>query len=113
MRLISFFLTTQQFLDGTKDVTRRLGWNNLKPGERLMAVRKAQGLKKGEHPERLGEIVVGDVRREPLNAITAQECVREGFPSMSPQEFVEMFRRHMKCAPDAIVNRIEFRRVPK
>ena len=46
--MISFSLTTPQFRDGTKDVTRRLGWTFLKPGDRLCAVVKAMGLKKGE-----------------------------------------------------------------
>jgi hypothetical protein len=39
MRNMSFFLTTAQFLDGTKDVTRRKGWRFLKPGDRFMAWR--------------------------------------------------------------------------
>lgn len=47
MRIMSFALTEQQLMDGTKTVTRRVGWANLKPGDRLTAVRKAMGLKKG------------------------------------------------------------------
>lgn len=30
MRLLSFALTTPQFLDGSKDVTRRMGWRRNK-----------------------------------------------------------------------------------
>jgi hypothetical protein len=111
MRLISFFLTTRQFLDGSKDVTRRLGWKNVKPGDRLMAVRKAQGLKKGEHPEKLGEIEVVASARIPLWAITVYDCAREGFPNLSPEGFISMFREHMGCRRNRIVTRIEFRKV--
>lgn len=111
MRLISFFLTTPQFKDGTKDVTRRLGWLNLKPGTRLMAVRKAQGLKKGEKVERLGEIEVLSVVREPLHWITEEDCKREGFPEMGPQDFISMFCKHMNVTATDIVTRIEFRKV--
>ena len=111
MRLISFFLTTPQFLDGTKDVTRRLGWKHLKPGDRLMAVRKSQGRKKGEPVERLGEIEVKSVYFEPLDAIDREDCRREGFPEMGPLDFVQMFCKHMGCEPSREVTRIEFCKV--
>ncbi len=111
MRLISFYLTTPQFLDGSKDVTRRLGWKNVKPGDRLKAVRKAQGLKRGEHPEVLGEIEVVSVRREPLYEIDSADCKREGFPEMHPDAFVRMFCEHMGCKESDQVTRIEFRRL--
>lgn len=89
MRNISFALTEQQFIDGSKNVTRRLGWLKLKPGDRLMGVRKAMGLKPGEQIVRLGEIEVISVRREPLRAMTDdvdygfEECIREGFGNPS------------------------------
>jgi len=111
MRSISFALTTRQFLDGTKDVTRRLGWKTLKAGDRLRAVEKAMGLKKGEHPVVLGVIEVVSVRREPLMTITTDDVVREGFPGLRPYEFVKMFMAHMGCRPDDDVTRIEFRKV--
>ena len=47
MRNMSFALTEAQLLDGTKTVTRRLGWTMLKPGDHFRAVRKAMGLRKG------------------------------------------------------------------
>jgi hypothetical protein len=59
MRNISFSLTEEQFLDGSKDITRRLGWANLKPGDRLMGCRKCMGLRPGESIVRL---VAGDVK---------------------------------------------------
>lgn len=111
MRSISFALTTEQFLNGTKDVTRRLGWANLKPGTRLMGCRKCMGLKPGEALERLRVIEVVSVRREPLEDIGtyAADCRREGFPDLTPLEFVQMFCRHMQREPETIVTRIEFR----
>lgn len=111
MRNISFSLTTAQFRDGTKDVTRRLGWAFLKAGDRLNAVVKAMGLKKGEHPESLGVIEVVSVRRERLVDIASGDCRREGFPELSPPDFVEMFCRHMRVEPTVEVTRIEFRKV--
>lgn len=111
MRNMSFSMTEPQFLDDSKDVTRRLGWENLKPGTRLMAVRKAMGLKPGEKVVKLGEIEVVSVRREPLNAITQDDCRREGFPDMTPDQFVTMFSNAMRVCKDRTVTRIEYRRV--
>ena len=111
MRSLSFALTERQFLDGTKDVTRRLGWKTLNPGDRLRAVRKAMGLKRGEHPVVLGVIEVVSVRREPLWPIDQADVIREGFPRMTPMEFVKMFCEHMDCPSDTEVTRIEFRKV--
>jgi len=117
-RNISFALTTPQFLDDTKDVTRRLGWLDLEDGDELMAVEKAQGLKKGEKVNRLGRIRVHP-RREMLDRMTAdeaygrEECRREGFPQMSPAEFVAFFcRTHKGCTPGTVITRIEYERLP-
>lgn len=111
MRNISFALTEKQFLDGTKDVTRRLGWKNLKPGDRLMAVRKGMGLKPGEKVVRLGEIEVVSVSREPVGLIEESDVIREGFPDLKPSEFTAMFCQHMKCTEWEMVTRIEFKRI--
>lgn len=115
MRNISFALTTEQFKNRTKTVTRRLGWRRLNVGDRLMGCVKCMGLKPWEKLERLGEIVVLGVRREPLARMILEPCAygladvcAEGFPEMSPTEFVEMFCRHMKCTPETFVTRIEF-----
>ena len=110
MRNISFALTEPQFLDGSKTVTRRMGWTFLKAGDRLRAVRKSMGLKRGEHPVVLGEIEVVSVGRERLNCIDGFDVAREGF-TMTPAEFIAFFCRHMGCPADQIVTRIEFRRV--
>jgi len=134
MRLMSFALTTAQLLDGSKTVTRRVGWANLKPGDRLKAVRKAMGLKPGEKVDVLAEIEVVSVRRERLDFINKTDCIAEGFPHLTPGQFVEMFCKHMSIThpdegvwsdvdqewkrrprpvrPDDQVTRIEFRVVP-
>ncbi len=117
MRNMSFFLTTSQFLDGSKDVTRRLGWKSLKKGDRVMAVEKGQGIKKGGLV-RLGVIEVVHVRRELLSRLETDpaygmsEAVREGFPSMDGRAFVGMFCEHNGCLPGHEVTRIQFQRVP-
>lgn len=113
MRNMSFSMTERQLLDGTKTVTRRLGWTFLKPGDRLRAVRKSRGLKKGESVHVLGVIEVVSVRRERLGVMMTEPaaCSLEGFHDLSPLEFIRMFCRAMKCQPSTIVTRIEFRRV--
>lgn len=111
MRRISFALTEQQFLDGSKDVTRRLGWRNVVPGQELLAVRKAMGLRKGERQHVLGPIRVKSVRFEPLSRITQEDCAREGFPNMTPTVFVTFFCGANGCKPDTEVTRIEFQRL--
>ena len=107
-RMISFMLTTPQFKARTKTVTRRLGWWFLRGGETLTGVEQSQGIKKGEHVVRLGDITVKSVSHEPLNTITQSDVIREGFPDMTPAEFVAFFCAHNKCAQDVMVNRIEF-----
>lgn len=112
MRSISFSLTTAQFLDGSKDVTRRVGWRWLKAGDELRAVEKAMGLKRGEKQVVLGIIRVRSVTAEPLDTITRKECRREGFPELTPAAFMAMFCKANQCSPDVMVRRIEFERVP-
>lgn len=120
MRNISFSLTTEQVRNHTKTVTRRLGWNNVKPGELLQACVKCQGIKKGQHPEKICVIRVKSVNRERLDSININgnlssynrcplcECRDEGFPGMFPGEFIRMFCDHNGCNPDDLVTRIEF-----
>ena len=112
MRNMSFDYTTQQIQDRSKTVTRRLGWLRLKPGDRIAACKKCMGLKKGEKVERLAELRIVSVRREPLCYILDQgfaECAREGFPHMEPEQFVGFFcRYHRGCEPSTEITRIEF-----
>ncbi len=109
-RNMSFFLTQQQLADRTKDVTRRRGtyWTSLAPGDLLYAVEKTQGLAKGEQLKRLALIRVVSTRAEPLDAIDAADVAREGFPELTPAQFVAMFCRNMHTEPGDEVTRIEF-----
>lgn len=107
-RNMSFALTTEQFKNRTKTVTRRTGWKFLKAGDLVMGCKKCMGLKPGEQIERLGLIRIINVRREPLNAITFDDVVKEGFPGKTPHLFVGMFCAHMGGNCDQDVTRIEF-----
>jgi hypothetical protein len=111
-RNMSFAMTTRQFIDQSKTVTRRFGWGFLKPGDIVCGVKKAMGLKAGESIERLGLIRIISTRWEPLNQITADDVIREGFPDWSPDQFVDMLVRHYKIQPNKPVNRIEFEHLP-
>lgn len=120
MRNMSFSLTTDQIRAGTKTVTRRLGWLNLKPGELVSPVLKGMGLKPGEKIQRLrAPIRIVSVRRERLDRMTTEwdygfeECANEGFADHPtrrfPFEFVAMFcATHKGCVPSTEVTRIEF-----
>ena len=107
-RNMSFAMTTAQFIARTKTVTRRFGWLFLLPGDVVCGVKKGMGLKKGEQMKRLGHILIVSTRSEPLNTITKEDCVKEGFPELDPAEFVDMLCVHYKCQPSAIINRIEY-----
>lgn len=108
MRNISFSMTTQAFKDHRKTVTRRIGWAEVKPGDVLMGIEKGQGLKKGERVVRLGKICVVGARWEPLDCIDQADVIREGFPGMTPEQFIQMFCKHNKWEPGKDVRRIEF-----
>lgn len=110
-RAMSFWLTEAAFKDGTKDVTRRLGWSTLARGDVLKAVRKAQGLRAGERQELLGLIRVVSTRRERLDAITLDEVRREGFAGKTPADFIRLFCEANRCEPSTVVTRIEFERL--
>jgi hypothetical protein len=106
---MSFALTTEQVRNRTKTVTRRLGSRTAKVGELRQPVVKGMGLKKGEKVTKInGPICFTDVRPEPVDAITPEDVVREGFPGMTPAEFIEFFCRHNRCPPSTVVTRIEF-----
>lgn len=120
MRNMSFALTTDQIMEGTKTVTRRLGWLNLQPGQQIRPVRKCMGLRPGEKLDVLRDpLTIVGVRREPLRAMLDDaaygwlECSLEGFGQHPdyhvPHGFVAMFcATHKGCTPETIVTRIEF-----
>jgi hypothetical protein len=112
---MSFSATTEQIRKRTKTVTRRLGWESLKPGDLVQAVEKAQGLKKGEKVVKLAVLRIVSNRREQLDRLLEVwyaegrlEVEREGFPGVSVQGFIEMFCKLNRCLACRMVNRIEF-----
>lgn len=107
-RNMSFALTTPQFLDRSKTVTRRQGWWFLKPGDVLCGVEKGMGLKRGEKIKRLGYIRVVSVRSEALYMIEQSDVVKEGFLEMTPEAFTAFYAKHNNIKVTDIVNRIEF-----
>jgi len=110
MRNWSFFLTTDQVRRRVKTVTRRKPSRGLpKVGELRQPVVKMQGIPKGGHVEKVGGPVrVLDVRLEPLDAITPEDCRLEGFPAMQPADFVAFYRKHNGGRSNQTVARIEF-----
>jgi hypothetical protein len=139
MRNISFSATTEQVRARRKHVTRRFSkrpgsfWKRLIPDERLMAIEKGQGLRRGETVKRIGPIIVLTAEAEPLDEIIREpwrftvperiykqyphaknetfrpcETYLEGFPGMEPKAFVEMFCEPNDCQDDDIITRIIF-----
>lgn len=110
---MSVSLTEPQVRARTKSVTRRMGWAYARPGERLTLCRKVMGRRKGEPLVRIVDVEVVSVRREQLDTITPAEVKAEGFPEMSPAEFVEFFcGTHKGCTPTSEVTRLEWRYLP-
>lgn len=106
---MSFALTTRQVRAREKTVTRRNGWTFAKVGDVVQPVVKCQGIPKGGHVEKIGgPIRFVAVRRERLDAITAEDVEREGFDHLTPAGFVEMYRAANGGAPDQEITRIEF-----
>ncbi len=116
MKNISFSATISQFRARQKHVTRRGNakgptWKNLRPGDQLMGCEKCQGLGKGGKIVKMGAITVLEVSREPLNNILnrpAFETALEGFPELSPAQFIEMFCEMNDCEPETEITRILF-----
>lgn len=109
MANMSFWVTTAQIENETKTVTRRLSWWKIKPGQILQAVKKCQGLKRGERVERLKTIRVTDANPEPLSFVTPSDVIREGFYMMDREEFIAMFMKMHKLKDrDSLIMRIEF-----
>jgi hypothetical protein len=112
-RLMSVALTEDAVRERRKTVTRRLGWANLKPGERLTLCRKVMGRKQRdgsvEPLVRIAEVEVVSVRREVLWSIGPGETALEGFPEMTGGAFVAFFCEAMRCKRDTLVTRIEWR----
>ena len=102
-------MTTEQILNQTKTVTRRNGWKKLMPGDLIQPIEKGMGLRKGEKQVLLGPpIRVISISSQQLHQITQDDCIKEGFPHMSPQDFIQMYMRANKCNRSKVVQRIEY-----
>lgn len=109
-RLMAVSLTESQVRDRTKTVTRRVGWRMLRAGDQITLCRKMMGRRRGEPLARIVDVEVVSVRREPLGAITLGDVALEGFPQMTPAQFVSFFcATHRGCTPGTEVTRIEWR----
>jgi hypothetical protein len=124
-RLMSVAFTEQAVRDRTKTVTRRKGWQMLKPGDRLTLCRKVMGRRPGEPLVRIADVEVVSVERQPLRSIgncvchpwpvnegtySATELEREGFPGMDPDQFVlRYFIEAQGMQWTDLVTRIEWR----
>ena len=109
-RLMSVSLTEPAVVSRTKTVTRRMGWLNLKAGDRLTLCRKVMGRKKGEPLVRLVDVEVVSVYRQQLDTITRADVAAEGFPDWTPKRFIKFFcDSHKGCLPRSTVTRIEWR----
>ena len=94
---MSFFLTQDPIRSLTKFVTRRNieTWVDARPGDRLLPIEKGQGLKAGESQKLLLparwqiELVSCDERL--IGDIDRADCILEGFPDMTPNDFVDMY----------------------
>jgi hypothetical protein len=120
---MSVAMTTDAVIERRKTVSRRLNWWEDKNGRRLLNAgdtltlcRKVQGRKPGEPIDRLAEVEVVSRRREPLirliedRAYGLAEVEREGFPGMSPVDFVDRyFVQAQGMSVHDVVTRIEWR----
>lgn len=108
MRNMSFSMTTEQARSRQKTVTRRQAWWNLKPGTLIQQVEKGMGLKKGEKVKRIHVIRILHARPEPIQAITQDDVIKEGFPDWTPEQFIAFYCKHHGLKPEQYTNRIEF-----
>jgi hypothetical protein len=103
-------LTEAQVRDRAKTVARPPGRPVLRPGDRITLYREVPGRHPGETLDRVAAVEVVSVRREPLDAITAADLTAEGFPRMTPAEYVLHFRAtHRGCTPQTEITRIAWR----
>jgi hypothetical protein len=120
---MSVAFTEQAVIERRKTVTRRKGWQFLKPGERLTLCRKVQGRRSSdgtvEPLVRLAEVEVVSVTRESLRRLydwendpiyATREIAAEGFLGMGPALFVHTyFVEAQDMSVDDFVTRIEWR----
>lgn len=115
-RLMSVALTIDQVVKRQKNQTRRVNWWLDKNGNRIlcagsqvMLCKKVRGRRAGEPLEPLTIVDVVDVRREPLEAITPEDVVGEGFLQWSVGQFIDFYcRTHRGVTPASEITRIEW-----
>lgn len=113
MRCMSFHLTADAIRNGTKDVTRRLGWRDILVGDVFEGVVKYRGVRVADR-QSLGVFRVVSVRREQLNYICLNDVRRrEGYPGWTQAQFIDHFCKAMRCDRNVTVTRIEFKRQTK
>ncbi len=125
-RLMAVSLTEQAVIDRTKTVTRRLGWEFLKPGDPLTLCRKVQGRRRRdgtlEPLVRLAEVEVVSVDRVKLGLSflgRPDEVAREGVdPALwatgewmetVAEQWVNWFCREMNVHPSTPITRVGWR----
>ena len=114
---MSVAFTEDAVRERRKTVTRRKGWMFIKPGDRITLCRKVMGRKTGEPLVRICDVEVVSARRESLSLLRddlvgygQREVEREGFPGMTPGEFIRRFFVDAQgISEDEFVTRIEWR----
>ena len=91
-----------------KSETNQMGWRRLKAGDEFWAVVKCQVLEKGEKHTPLAKLRCLSTSRERLDSISPADVNREGFPQLTPADFVAMFSKMNGCKPKSQVTRIAF-----
>lgn len=82
-----------------------------------MGIEKGQGLKKGEHIVKIHMFIPVSSKWEPLQRLLddpeygKREVIYEGFPYLTPAEFVNMLCEKYNCGPEKEFNRIEFKHI--
>lgn len=90
---MSCSITVEPVRARTKTETRRAPatWTTLKPGDLLTLIEKGMGLKRGERQVVLAEVTVTAIDLVRLTDITEDDVHSEGFPNMTPAEFITMW----------------------
>lgn len=114
---MSVAFTEQAVRERRKTVTRRKGWEFVKPGDRLTLCRKVMGrsrvingVRVTEPLVRICDVEVVSVRRERLGDMPESDVALEGYPEMSRADFINRFFVNFQgIFPDEHVTRIEWR----
>ncbi len=110
VRLMSFAMTVEQMRARRKTVTRRHTAKHVAEGDLILAVEKARGVRVADRVS-IAVIRVLSVRRETLGMITPAECILEGFPELSPREFVQLYLKGNGISPRVPLTEIETTRI--